>query len=127
MAADDVIADTDPRIESGSARVRAYWDAIGPSDSDVITYLVNPQFMGAPEWPNMRQAFRVVRPAGSLIIASDGLADPFIGTDITDRQGFGCEVYIEVPYFAGAGFDALRDSWAFALIEAVAQNVADRG
>ncbi len=124
---DEIIAEDDPRIEAGYKTLRGYWDAIGPSDSDVITYLVNPQFMGAPAWPNMRQAYRVVRPAGSLIIASEGLSDPFVGTDATDQQGFGCELYIETPDLAGANFDALRGSWAFVLIEAVAQNAADRG
>ncbi|WP_443750728.1 SMI1/KNR4 family protein [Asticcacaulis solisilvae] len=127
MADDGIIAEDDPRIEAGYATLRGYWDAIGPSDSDVITYLVNPQFMGAPEWPNTRQAYRVVRPEGSLIIASDGLSDPFVGTDITDQQGFGCEVYIEAPELAGADFDTLRESWAFELIEMLAQNVANAG
>jgi hypothetical protein len=124
---DGVIGDNDPRIEAGYRRLKAYWDAIGPSDPDVITYIINPQFQGAPAWPNMRQAYRVVRPPRSLIIASDGLSDPFVGTNITDHQGFGCEVYIEAPEFAGAGFEALRASWAFALIEMLAQNVAHAG
>lgn len=122
--AENVIGENDPRIEAGYQRLRAWWDAIGPSDGDVISYLINPMFQGAPAWPNTRQAYRIVRPAGSLIIASDGLSDPFVGTDMMDTQGFGCEVYIEAPEFAGADFQALRDSWAFTLIEMLAQNVA---
>ncbi len=89
--------------------------------------MINPQFQGTPAWPNTRQAYRVVRPPKSLIIASDGLSDPFVGTDITGQQGFGCEVYIEAPELAGADFETLRASWAFALIELLAQNVAHAG
>jgi hypothetical protein len=122
-----VLESDDPRIAQGHERLRTWWDTIGPSDPDVITYILNPQFQGAPGWPNMRQAFRVVRPPGSLIIASDGLSDPFVGTDMTDRQGFGCEVYIEAPELAGADFTAIRDSWAFPAIEMFAQNVANLG
>ena len=84
-------------------------------------------FHGKPAWPNTRQAYRVVRPPGSLIIASDGLSDPFVGSDRTGEQGFGCEVYIEAPHFAGADFAALRESWAFRVIENFAMNVADWG
>ncbi len=120
------ITDDDPRIELGYQRLRRYWDRIGPSDGDVISYLINPMFMGKPAWPNTRQAFRVVRPPRSLILASDGLGDPFVGTDRAE-QGLGCEVYLEAPAFTGASFDALRDSWAFALVENFAANVADWG
>ncbi len=123
----ETIADDDPRVAAGYQRLQAYWDAIGPSDSDLLTYLVNPQFQGAPAWPNARQAYRIVRPKDSLIIASDGLSDPFVGTGITDKQGFGCEVYIEAPELAGASFDDVRSSWAFALIELLAQNIAHLG
>jgi hypothetical protein len=122
-----IIAADDPRIAAGHARLDRYWSAIGPSDPDLIAYLVNPMFQGKPAWPNTRQAYRVVRPPGSLIIASDGLSDPFVGTDMTGVQGLGCEVYIEAPEFAGADFAALRGSWAFRLIENFAMNVASWG
>jgi hypothetical protein len=117
----------DPRIARGHARLDHYWSAIGASDPDLIAYLVNPMFQGKPAWPNTRQAYRVVRPPGSLIIASDGLCDPFVGTDRADQQGFGCEVYIEAPEFSAADFDTLRGSWAFRVIENFAMNVADWG
>lgn len=121
------IDEGDLRIEAGYARLQRYWDPIGPSDADVLTYLVNPQFQGKPAWPNMRQAYRIVRPEGSLIIASDGLSDPFVGSSMTDAQGYGCEVFIEVPEFVKADLSTLRGSWAFKLIENFAMNVADWG
>lgn len=122
-----IIADDDPRIAAGHQLLDQFWSTIGPSDPDLVAYIANPQFQGKPAWPNMRQAYRIVRPTGSLIIASDGLTDPFVGTDMSDQQGFGCEVYIEVPQLADAIFDQLRGSWAFRSIENFAMNVAEWG
>jgi hypothetical protein len=119
-----IISNGDPRIATGHARLDKHWAAIGASDPDLIAYMVNPMFHSKPAWPNTRQAYRVVRLSGSLIIASDGLSDPFVGSDRTDVQGFGCEVYIEAPQLAGADFATLRDSWAFRVIENFAMNVA---
>ena len=119
---------TPAMAESGVERAAGardrYWASIGASDPDLITYFVNPQFQGAPAWPATRQAYRVVRSAESLIIASDGLSDPF---DDGPAGGFGLEVFIETPDLVGASFEALRDSWAFPLIEIFAQNVANLG
>jgi hypothetical protein len=119
-----MISQDDPRIEGGYQSLQAYWGEIGPSDPDVISYLLNPQFQGKPAWPNMRQAYRIVRPPRALIIASDGLSDPFVGTDIEDHNGFDMEVFIETPDIAGADFAAIRGSWVFSLIENFAMNVA---
>jgi hypothetical protein len=121
------IKDDDPRISEGHARLDAYWSVIGDCDLDLISYLVNPQFQGAPAWPNMRQAFRVVRTQTSLIIASDGLSDPFVGTSMDNSSGFGVEVYIEIVGAQGMEFDDIKGSAAFGLIESVARNVADIG
>ena len=54
------------------------WQQLGTVDPDVLGHIINPAFMGGPRWPALRQAFRVVRrPNGNVIIASDGLSDPF--------------------------------------------------
>ncbi|MEL6318759.1 MAG: hypothetical protein AAFR16_14095, partial [Pseudomonadota bacterium] len=113
------------------AALDAYWARIGASDADVISYAINPMFSGAPPWPGTRQAYRVVRvteaPGGpTLILASDGLSDPFDDDAWDDedgapaRNGFEMEVYIETPELAGAGFEEIRSSWAFAVIERLA-------
>jgi Suppressor of fused protein (SUFU) len=122
-----IIVQDDPRIAAGHAALDAYWSGIGAVDRDVLSYMVNPQFDGAPPWPNMRQAFRVVRRADTLILASDGLSDPFVGTDIMDTSGFGMEVFIELPTLQAMPQDAIMRSAPFALIESIARNVADVG
>ncbi len=116
----------DPRYERFFAARAQVWSTIGTVDDDVISYLISPEFQGAPAWPTTRQAFRTVRPAGSLIIVSDGLSDLFVGTD-SQEPGFGCEVFIECPDLAGAQFADIRSSWQFDLIETLAQNVASFG
>lgn len=122
-----MIDDDDPRIAETHAALDAYWRGVGPVDADVISYLINPSFMGGPSWPNLRQAYRVVRPEGALIIASDGLSDPFVGTDREHENGFDMEVFLETPDLVGADFQALRDSWAFAAVRNFADNVAAWG
>ena len=68
----------------------------------MLSHLVSPTLSGGPKWPALRQAFRLVRrPNGNIILASDGLSDPFdditLGTSIiptgpgimnTDVYGF---------------------------------------
>lgn len=99
----------------------AYWSQLGTVDPHVISYLINPMFLGAPPWPGVRQAYRIVRTPDTVIIASDGLSD------VSPKQpgaGFGCEVYIESAELVGAQFEDLRSSWMFKAIENFAQNVA---
>ncbi|KKR30268.1 hypothetical protein A2715_03225 [Candidatus Woesebacteria bacterium RIFCSPHIGHO2_01_FULL_39_32] len=58
-----------------------FWAAVGKVDSDVFAPLINPAFSGGPKWPSLRQAYRkIVTNDGVLIIASDGLSDPFEDT-----------------------------------------------
>ncbi|NKY19665.1 hypothetical protein [Tsukamurella spumae] len=102
----------------------AYWAGIGEVDPDVITYLLNPMFSGAPAWPNTRQAYRVVRTPSTVILASDGLADPE-GRDGESFPGFGCEVFLETPDLCGADFEEIKSSPHFQVIQNFAQNVAN--
>ena len=115
-----------PAAEPTWDAVQQYWDRIGPSDDDRISYLLNPMFTGAPRWPGPRQSYRVVRTQQTVILASDGLADP--GPDADSRnQGFGCEVFLETTPLVGADFEQIRASPFFPAIENFAQNVADLG
>lgn len=125
--APNIIAEDDPRVTEGQDLVQAHWESVGKVDDDVVTYLVNPMFQGAPAWPNTRQAYRVIRTPGSLIIASDGLSDPFVGTDRDGESGFGMEVFIEIDGAQDRSFDEISSSPEFKLIECVAQNMAGHG
>jgi hypothetical protein len=122
-AGDGPPAAVDPKVKETYDKRAAYWSTIGKVETDVISYIVNPQFMGSPPWPDSRQAYVVVRPPKSLIIASDGLSD-FVGTGESARQGFGCEVFLEIPELANATFEEIKTSWVFSALENFAQNVA---
>lgn len=122
-----VIAEDDPRIAQGQDMVHGHWRKFGALDDDVISYIVNPSFMGAPPWPNQRQAYRVLRRGESVILASDGLSDPFVGTGRNDTSGYGLELWIEAPGLQDADFDSLKADPAFRLLEIAAQNVAGHG
>jgi hypothetical protein len=113
---------TDPLELTSDARDAA-WSRWGDLDPYVLGHLINPTFMGGPEWPALRQAFKVARRPNATLIASDGLADPFDDGSRLDRNGFGLEVYS----IAGEHFDAPQASWLFALVWAFAQQVASHG
>lgn len=105
----------------------AFYATLGDVDADVLAPLVNPAFMGGPRWPSLRQAWRVIRRADTVIIASDGLSDPFEDDDdVFVPRGHLLEVCIEAPLSAFDG-GAVQASWLFDVIYQVSQNVADHG
>lgn len=105
----------------------AFYATLGELDADVLAPLVNPAFMGGPRWPSLRQAWRVIRRADSILIASDGLSDPFEDDDdVFVPRGHLLEVCIEAPLSAFDG-GAVQASWLFDVIYQVSQNVADHG
>lgn len=105
----------------------AFYASLGAIDGDVLAPLVNPAFMGGPRWPSLRQAWRVIRRSDSILIASDGLSDPFEDDDdVFVPRGHLLEVCIEAPLSAFDG-QPVQASWLFDLIYQVSQNVADHG
>ncbi|MNK88750.1 hypothetical protein D3C87_1087280 [compost metagenome] len=105
----------------------AFYATLGAVDADVLAPLVNPAFMGGPRWPSLRQAWRVIRRNDSILIASDGLSDPFEDDDdVFVPRGHLLEVCIEAPLSAFNG-DPVQASWLFDLVYQVSQNVADHG
>jgi len=105
----------------------AFYATLGTVDTDVLAPLVNPAFMGGPRWPSLRQAWRVIRTPDSIIIASDGLSDPFEDDDdIFEPLGHLLEVCVELPVSKLHGTE-ISASWLFDLIYQVSQNVADHG
>ncbi|KAB8049888.1 hypothetical protein GCN74_27305 [Janthinobacterium sp. FT14W] len=105
----------------------AFYASLGDVDADVLAPLVNPAFMGGPRWPSLRQAWRVIRRADTIILASDGLSDPFEDDDdVFVPRGHLLEVCIEAPLAAFDG-QAVAQSWLFDAIYQISQNVADHG
>lgn len=112
-------------LASFDARTAA-WSQWGRVDSDVLGHLVNPTFMGGPRWPALRQAFRIVRRETSILVASDGLSDPFEDDDdpgVALENGFGVELYAA----SSDGIDQVVGSWLLGLVWQVSQFAADRG
>lgn len=120
------IAADDPRIAEGRELRLRHWKRIGRPDRELVACVADPGPAAAAGWPAARQAYHIVRRHDSLILATDGLSDPFVGKAAGD-SGYGVEAFIELhgAQEMEAGF--LRESWAFAVLEVVAQNIAGFG
>lgn len=118
--------------EASQACLDRHWNAVGVSERDVLGYMISPSFMGGPDWPSTRQAYRIVRRGDSIILASEGLSDPFDDAEGLGN-GFEMELFIEtadIPEHArGALGDVapLQQSWAFELLKHIAATVANAG
>jgi hypothetical protein len=55
---------TDDFLEQTYAARDEFVNSLGVADPDVLAPLINPAFMGGPMWPDLRQAWRVVRTSG---------------------------------------------------------------
>ncbi|MCD9031289.1 hypothetical protein LDO32_06050 [Luteimonas sp. Y-2-2-4F] len=116
-------------FEASAARRDACWAAVGSVAPDVLSHLISPSLMGGPAWPTTRQAYRVVRRSGRILIATDGLSDPFDGVEGMGN-GFETELFIETADLADAedgGIAALAHTWAFEILKTVAATVAEAG
>jgi len=107
-----------------------HWKSVGTVERDVLSYIISPSFRGGPYWPSTRQAYRVVRRRGAIILATEGLSDPFDDAEGLGN-GFEMELFLEtcdIPEHAQGPLgevDPFKRSWAFELIEHVAKTVAD--
>jgi hypothetical protein len=97
--------------------------SLGAVNPDVLAPLINPSFMGGPMWPDLRQAWRVVRRGSNTIIISEGLSDPF-SDEPQPSAGFGLEVLAET---SDPMPEQLQASWLFDLVYQVSQQCAAHG
>jgi hypothetical protein len=117
---------------AGEACLDRHWNAVGTSERDVIAYMISPSFMGGPDWPSTRQAYRVVRRSDSILLATEGMSDPFDGVEGLGN-GLEMELFIETsdipPHARGSlgDVDPLKNSWAFELLEHIGKMVANAG
>ncbi len=101
----------------------ALFSTLGKVDTDVIAHLINPAFMGGPQWPALRQAFSIIRTDDSIKVASTGLSDPF--EDIEEpNNGFKLEIIAETREDLG---DDISNSWLFKLVYSISQQAAHSG
>lgn len=118
--------------QASEACLDLHWGSIGTVERDVLSYIISPSFSGGPYWPSTRQAYRVVRRGDTVIIATEGLSDPFDDAEGMGN-GFEMELFIEtadIPEHARGllgEVDPFKRSWAFELVEHVAKTVADAG
>ncbi|GLQ09692.1 hypothetical protein GCM10007913_16240 [Devosia yakushimensis] len=124
--------DNEQAFEETLRRRHEYWAGVGEVEDDVLTHLISPTFTGGPAWPSTRQAFRIVRRPHGIVLATDGLSDPFDGV-AGAGNGFELELFVETadidPDLAGAAGDVggLSKSWAFELLNQVAGTIAGAG
>jgi hypothetical protein len=100
-----------------------YVSSIGIVNPNVLAPLINPALTGGPMWPDMRQAWRVIRRGKSTIFMSDGLSDPFSDID-APNAGFGLEVLGETGDVLG---EQVQNSWLFDLVYQASQQCAAHG
>ena len=114
--------------QSEASRMTLY-SKLGSLQDFVLTQ-ASQAVAGGPRWPANSQKFRVInRPNGTVIIASDGLSDPFddLQSD-ANVNGFGLEFYIETPAAElGTTPSELKASWQFQLLYTVCSLAAGHG
>jgi hypothetical protein len=104
-----------------AARDAAY-GTLGKVEPEVLSFLLNPTFNGAPRWPSLRQAWRVIRRPGGTLLASDGLSDPF-DDQAEPSIGFGLECIIETD----EPLPRIPGSWLFQALVHVCHTAAGHG
>ena len=118
--------------EASAQSLDRHWRSIGTVERDVIGHLISPQLLGGPAWPSTRQAYRVVHRPGSVILATEGLSDPFDDVEGLGN-GFGLELFLETAHLPDAlqvphrDVTAYSQSWAFDVLRTVASTVASAG
>lgn len=105
-----------------------YWSNLGETDPELLQVPVPSDSPMAANWPDADPTFRLVRTENSLIIATEGLSDPFRpGRGAEDANGFGLELFIEVIGWQTLSLDRVEASWALSALTHVAQIAAKMG
>ncbi len=128
----------EPRLNetalTAMARARqTFFAGLGRLAPHALAPARHPVYTGGPVWPALRQAWRVIHRPDTTLVCSDGLSDPFDPFDPDNpfgsagthavTPGLGLEVYAE----ARGRFDDVANSWLFALVHQVSQNVVVHG
>jgi hypothetical protein len=114
------------QLEAPNSSRGKYIRGLGTVATDVITPQLNPRFLGGPAWPNLRQAWQVVRRGSNTIIISDGLSDPF-ADKAKPTIGYGLEILAESSDPMPETLPEIQQTWLFDLVFAVSQEAAHIG
>jgi hypothetical protein len=104
-------------LDPPPAARRAAWKSLGTLDELVVA----PRG-GSYEFPAYRLDWAIIhRKAGCILLASEGLSDPFIAK-LEPSVGFGLELALETEG-TELPLDAIEGSWPYSLLERVSQEV----
>jgi hypothetical protein len=109
-----------------------FWKAIGSVDPYVMANMVSPSPTGGAAWPTTRQAYLIIRRDASVILATDGMSDPFEDPE-KKGNGFEMELFLETndielaDHPTDEDYGKVRGSWAFELLMETGKLVAGNG
>lgn len=97
----------------------AHYRLLGEIDPLVLAPIMNPGLMGGPRWPDLRQAYNVIRTGNRTTVITNGLADPFDDED-EPNVGFGVEVLAETDEPCE---EPMAANWVFTLVSRVSRQI----
>lgn len=102
------------------------WRAVGDLDRTVVVSTEDPGARGGARWPTDHRAFLRVDRGPSVVVATDGLSDPF---DRLARPGtgLGLELALETSSLRGVPTAELWNHWQFRLLYETARRAALQG
>ncbi|MWV57691.1 hypothetical protein [Rathayibacter sp. VKM Ac-2754] len=102
------------------------WRGIGELDRTVVVSTEDPGVRGGARWPTDHRAFLRVDRGASVVLATDGLSDPF---DRLARPGtgLGLELCLETSALRGVPTAELSNHWQFHLLYESARLAALQG
>ncbi|WP_299443150.1 suppressor of fused domain protein [uncultured Aquimarina sp.] len=119
---------TEEHFEKSLNEREKFWSELGDVNSDVISHVINPAFLGGPQWPGLRQSFLMIKTESGTIFASDGLSDPYSDRDNNpdhfEYNGLGLELFVECNE-KWNNIDEAKNSWQFSLLYKASQICAN--